>query len=440
MHIPRSRSLRAVVSSTGLAAVVAQLWQAAGSFGLQVLAARLLGASGLGTVSVCLGVIIVTTAVASGVVGDSLTVLDRFRPEIRAALLGWGLVLAALGGVVAGVGLVLTGLVEPRAGLAVGVAGVLFILEELARRILTATMRFWRLVLLDSSALVVSLGLIAVASRISDLSVTSFFLALAAGQAVGLVVGIALAPAAERWLPPLRGAAYRVVLGFGGWRGLQVAVNPTALTVLRMAVVAAAGTAALGTLEAARIFVAPATLAVQGFGSYLFASYARDRALPLSALFQRARRSSVWLGLGSLALGGATAVLAPTVGHLVTGPSFELAAGSVLAWAGYAAATASVQPFASLAAARGRQRAVLGIRTLDSLLGLLLLGTGLAWGRLPAAFAPVGLAVGLAIGGLLLRRLLVQMTVVSAEPGGSADYPTTNTLPRGQRSTAAVRA
>ena len=74
--------------------MVAQVWQAAGSFGLQLLAAWLLGASGLGLLSLCLSIIILATAVTSGMVGDSLVILDRRNRAIRAGLQFWALVLA----------------------------------------------------------------------------------------------------------------------------------------------------------------------------------------------------------------------------------------------------------------------------------------------------------------------------------------------------------
>lgn len=414
-----SARLYVIARSAALAAVVAQVWQAAGSFGLQLLAARLLGGPGLGAVSLCLGLIILATAVTSGLVGDSLTVLDRTRASIRGALIGWGLALAGVSGILVAAGLVATGFLDTSPGLAVGLATVLFVLEELVRRILTASMHFWRLVLLDTSALAVSLTLLAILASRSSLSVGSFFAALAAGQAAGIAVGLCLAPREERAWRSVRGAAFAEVVAFGGWRALQVAVNPSALTAMRMLVVTAAGTVALGALEAARIFVAPAMLVVQGLGSYLFASYARDRRLPLEALCRRASRAALWLSVGSLALGGLAAVLAPALGHLVTGSSIPLATPSVLGWAAYAAATASVQPFASLAAARGRQRAVLGIRMIDTTLGILLLGVGLAMGWLPTSLSPLALASSLAVAGLLLRRLLGGMTPLMAQGASS---------------------
>src|SRR3954462_5201774 len=81
-------------------AVGAQLSQALASFALQVLAARLLGASGLGTFALLYGAIVIGTALCTGLVGDSLTVLDRSPPRIRAGLQTLcGLVSAAAGAV-----------------------------------------------------------------------------------------------------------------------------------------------------------------------------------------------------------------------------------------------------------------------------------------------------------------------------------------------------
>jgi O-antigen/teichoic acid export membrane protein len=193
-----------------------------------------------------------------------------------------------------------------------------------------ATLRFWRLVIVDSVALiVVMLSLVAV-SVVGSITLGTFFLAIAAGQLAGLGVALALAPAAERHLVSLRGARIREVASFGGWRGAQVSVNPAVFTAMRVLVVAVAGTAALGQVEAARIYVAPAILAIQGIGSYLLASYARDRSLPLHALVSRALRSSLVLAAGALGLGVVLWAAVPLVGPWVTGDSFTLPAVTVL--------------------------------------------------------------------------------------------------------------
>jgi O-antigen/teichoic acid export membrane protein len=385
---------------------VAQVWQATASFGLQVAAAHLLGARGLGQLALCLGVIILTTAVTSGFVGDALTVLDRHDRGVRAGLQWWAGVLALVGPGVAGVVLWSVGVLEPAAAVWFVGAAALFQIEEVARRLLMATLRFWRLVIVDSVALVVVMVSLVVVSLVGTVTLGTFFLGIAAGQLAGLVVALALAPARERALVSLRGARIREVASFGGWRGAQVSVNPGVFTAMRVLVVAVAGAAALGQVEAARIYVAPALLAIQGIGSYLLASYARDRSLPLRALVSRASRSAMVLAGGALALGVLLFAATPVVGPWVTGGSFTLPAVTVLGWAVYAAATATLQPYVSLAAARGRQRAALAVRLVDGFVSLATLAVLLAVG-LPYEATPFVLAVGPVVGGLITRAVVL---------------------------------
>ncbi|HJX42977.1 MAG TPA: hypothetical protein VJ352_04820, partial [Geodermatophilus sp.] len=67
-------------------ALAGQVTQAVAGLALQVTAARELGAGGLAVFSLAYGAIVLVTAVCSGLVGDSLTVLDRTRPGVRAGL------------------------------------------------------------------------------------------------------------------------------------------------------------------------------------------------------------------------------------------------------------------------------------------------------------------------------------------------------------------
>ncbi|MBK8470240.1 MAG: hypothetical protein WAR57_03355 [Candidatus Phosphoribacter sp.] len=400
-------NLTRIARSGGLGAVVAQVWQAAGSFTLQVLAAHLLGASGLGTMALCLGAIVLTAAVASGLVGDSLTVLDRADPSIRAGLQAWALILLVAGPAVSGVALHVAGILDRGAALWFGAAAALFLAEELLRRVLMANMHFWRLVVVDTAALAATVGLLIALNGAQTLTIGAFLAAIAAGQLVGCLAAVALLPRAERRVVSLRHAGLRQVASFGVWRGIQVSVTPAAITVFRIVIIGAAGAATLGALEAARIFVAPATLIVQGLGSYLLASYARDRHVPMAVLRRRARRSSLGLALGALALGVAAAALVPSLGRVVSGDTFAIAPLAVIAWSVYAAAAATVQPFASLAAARGRQRAVVAVRIADSVLGvmvLLLVVRVLGW---PADLAPLALAAGLLVGGAVIRGMVL---------------------------------
>ncbi|KQZ90330.1 hypothetical protein ASD62_14570 [Phycicoccus sp. Root563] len=403
--LPTGR-LRALVTSHASGALVAQVWQAATSFVLQVVAAHVLGAKGLGLVSLCLGTIVLVTAVTSGFVGDSLTVLDRADSRVRGGLQWWALVLGTAGPALAAAVLWGTGSLDAaEAGLFL-LAAALFAVEEVGRRLLMASLRFWRLVVVDSVALATAVAALVVFGLAGTITLGSFLGAVALGQATGLLTVAAMLAPSERWGAPVRGGAVRDVASFGVWRGAQVAVNPGVFTAFRLLVVAVAGAAALGHLEAARILVAPALLMVQGLGSYLLASYGRDRSLALTALVTRARRGSAALVLGALGVGLLIWLAAPLVGPWVTGDGFTVPLLAVAGWACYAAAIASMQPFVSLAAARGRQRAMLGVRLLDAAVSLVAL---VAWllADLPTAATPFVLALGPVAAGLVTRFVVL---------------------------------
>ncbi len=384
--------------------MVAQVWQAVGSFGLQLLAAWLLGASGLGTLSLCLGIIVLATALASGMVGDSLVILDRRDRAVRGGLQFWALVLAVTSFVGVLVALPISGLLSPVEALLMGGALVAFQLEELVRRVQMATMRFWRLLVIDSAAVVSALVLVGVWALVTPVTLSTFLLGLLVGQSIGIIVGIALLPRDERVLVPLRGAAIRSVLGFGGWRGIQVSVAPLVLTVMRVVVAATAGRVALGELELARIYVAPVLLAVQGLGSYLLSTYVRDQGLGIQPLARRARRSAFALMGGALAAGALIVLVAPLAAPYLTGPNVALDRLALAGWVVYVAASGSLQPFASLAAARGRPAQVLRCRLVDAVVVVVALTVLLGQLSLSASWTPFVLAAGLFLGGVLVRR------------------------------------
>ena len=177
---------RRAVASPAVAAALAQLAQAAGSFVLQVVAAHALGARGLGVVSLCLGVIILVTAVTSGLVGDSLTVLDRHEPSVRAALQGLTIVMVAGGSTLAALALNLTGILDGPQAVAFAVATAVFQLEEVLRRVLMAALRFWTLLIVDGAAVGSTLVALAVLAATGEIEVGSFLVAIAIGQSVGI--------------------------------------------------------------------------------------------------------------------------------------------------------------------------------------------------------------------------------------------------------------
>lgn len=399
---------RRAVASPAIAAALAQLAQAAGSFMLQVVAAHAMGARGLGVVSLCLGAMILATAVTSGLVGDSLTVLDRHEPSVRAALQGLTLIMVAGGSTVVALALYLTGILDGPQAAAFAVATAVFQLEEVLRRVLMAALRFWTLLVVDAAAVGSTLIALAVLAANGGIEVASFLVAIAIGQSVGVIVAVLVLPVPERRLVPFAAPAFRRVLSFGGWRGAQVALTPLGLTASRLVVLGATGAVALGEVEAARVLGAPALLVVQGLGSYLLSTYARDRTVPLAALRRRARRASIAMAGTAVLVGAGVALLAPVIAPVVIGRSIDVDVVTVVGWAAFAAATATMQPFTSLAVARGHQRAVLVVRCLDVTVGVGLLAVALGMLSTSVSLTPFILAAGPVLGGVLVRAVVLR--------------------------------
>lgn len=419
------RRIGQFMRSRAVGAAVAQVWQALGSFGLQIAAAWSLGAAGLGLVSLCLGVIVLTTALVSGMVGDSLIVLDRSDRRIRGALQFWGLILCSVAGLTAGSAMAVSWLTITQAVL-FALALVAFQIEELVRRLLMANVLFWRLVAVDSVAVGTTLAGVAVWHAVAELSLGVFFGAMLIGQGLGTVTGLALTPAADRRWVSMRGAALRQVASYGIWRGAQISVAPAVLTTSRLLITLFAGAAALGQVEAARIVAAPLLLLVQGLGSYLFSTYSRDSALGARVLRTRARRASLGMIAGLVVLGAVLVIITPVLGRFVTASGFEIERITVACWVLYVMASASLQPFASLGAVLGRQRRLFLCRVLDAVFAASLLTAILATGVSPD-WAPLPLACGLALGGLLVRAWVLAPLTHDAE--GCADATKTEQAP-----------
>lgn len=393
-------------------ALVAQVAQALGNFVLQVLAARELGASGLGLFAFLFGALVMATAVSTGLVGDSLTVLDREEPAVRAALwrIGWLVVgistISAL--VVGSAGLSLT------VGVLFATAMASFMLADLTRRLLMAGLRFWALAVVDSLALAAAGLVLGCSALVGDVRLEHFLAALTVSQLTVVALGLWRLPRAERRLPPWGWGDWRAVMHYGTWRAVQQFVRPTALNAARWLVLVAAGTAAVGQLEVARVFVAPAMLLVQGLGSYLFASYAADRDLGVAQLRGRADRAAAAMVGGAVVVGAAAAVSVPVLGHLLSAGAFEVSPLAALGWACYAASCAAVMPYGSLAAVRGRQLAVLVVRLVDAALSLLLVAFFLLVVGVDPALVPWLLSVGSFVGGVLCRQVLLSQRATRA--------------------------
>jgi O-antigen/teichoic acid export membrane protein len=387
-------------------ALAGQVTLALSSFVLQVGASRELGAAGFGTFSLLLGAIVMATALTTGLLGDSLTVLDRRDPAIRAALFRLGAVLVT---VLSAIGFGLA-----RAELSVATAALFalalaaFVSADLGRRLLMANLRFWSLVLVDSAGFVAMLAFLVACHLTGSLSLDHFLVALTIGQAVAGLLALTRLPAGER-TPELRGRGdWRAVVGYGSWRAVQQFVRPAMLNAARWVVLVLAGAAAVGELEAARVFVAPAMLLVQGFGSYLFSSYAADRAQGPRALLGRADRAATIMLAGSAAVGVAAALLLPRLGSVLTADKYQLSLVATLGWACYAASCAAVLPYGSLAAVQGKQHWVLVVRVVDSALALTLVVVALMVVGVGTHWMPWLLSVGSFFGGLLCRQVLLR--------------------------------
>ena len=351
-------------------ALVAQVAQALGNFVLQVLAARELGASGLGMFAFLFGTLVMATAVSTGLVGDSLTVLDRHEPAVRAALwrIGW---------LVVGISTVAAFVVGTQASPSPWGSPVRDRHGLLHARRPDPASADGRPPFLDAGgrrplALAAAGLVLGCSALVGEVQLEHFLAALTVSQLTVVVVAFVGCPGRERRLPPWGWGDWRAVMHYGTWRAVQQFVRPTALNAARWLVLVAAGTAAVGQLEVARVFVAPAMLLVQGLGSYLFASYAADRDVGVAQLRGRADRAAAAMVGGAVVVGAAAAVSVPVLGHLLSAGAFEVSPLAALGWACYAASCAAVMPYGSLAAVRGRQLAVLVVRLVDAAVSLLL--------------------------------------------------------------------
>jgi hypothetical protein len=376
---------------------------------VQVAAARELGAAGLAAFSLGYGALVLGTAVCSGLVGDSLTILDRAEPRIRAGLLGWTALVSltvALAGVLAATW---SHLVPLWAAPLLGLACAAFIVEDTLRRLLEAIGRFWSLPLVDVTSLVLALGTLIVGGLTGPITMTTFVLAVLIGQGGAAVVAWWCLPAGERPRGPWRRPALGVVGSFGVWPALTQTIRPAAFTLLRVVLVALVGAAAYGPIEIARVYTAPILLVVTGVGSFLLPHYVAMRHRGMAANLKVADRTVLVLLPGAAAMGTSCLLLLPWLGGLLTGGDYPVPLAAAVAWTGYGVTAAALLPYSRLALVHGGQRRVLALRTLE--LGSLALAALLVLCIDGAeVWTPLALAVGPGLAAVVLRQsLLVPM-------------------------------
>jgi O-antigen/teichoic acid export membrane protein len=422
LESPQTRAPSGSARSRLVGAVVAQGTQAFGGLLLSVAAARLLGAAGLGVFALVYGVVVLATAVSSGLVGDSLVVLDRSDPAVRSGLVWWSVGVTAAAGAVALPAAWIGGL-PTTAVLACAAATSAFMLQDLARRALMAVRRFWALVVVDGVGIAVMLAVIAVGVTRQDATLALILAALAVGQTVSVAVAACfLRRSLHRWRPT-REPGLRQVWHFGSWQAAGQAVRPTALTIMRTLVVVAVGAAAYGPLEAARVYTAPLIVLITGVNSFMLPHYVGRRDRPVTENLGVADRTVLGLAVACLGLGGVAMLLLPVAGPLLTGGGFEVPALAVAGWSLFAACGAALLPYAGLAAALREQRRLLLLRSLE-VPGLLVVA--LVVGLVPdhPSLVPFAMAVGPASVALAVRqRILVSMAAGQPIPGAGVLTP-----------------
>jgi O-antigen/teichoic acid export membrane protein len=393
------------MTRSAVGAVGAQGAQALASFVLQILVVRALGLDGLGAFAILYGVMVLLAGVVTGFVGDSLVVLDRRDRTIRSALEQYALAISIVGAAAAGVAGWATGLLTPVEAALFALAAALFALEELMRRLLMANLRFWRVAAIDLVGFAAAMATLGVTAAVGDVSLDSFLVAIALGQAVAIVVGAALLPREERFVVSLARGGLTTVAGYGFWRACQQLLRPALLTAVRTLVTLALGLAMTGLLESARVYVAPAMLVVSGLTSFLFVSYAKEQETPLRRRLSRADRAVVAL-LGATAVIGIVFVVAlPVAGPVLFGVTPPLVA--VLGWLVYTASVSAVTPYGALAAVGGRQATVFAIRLADTALSCAAVAVALSLGA-AVETVPLVLAAGSLAGGIALRVLVLR--------------------------------
>jgi O-antigen/teichoic acid export membrane protein len=257
------------------------------------------------------------------------------------------------------------------------------------------------------------------------LTVGTFMLALLIGQIVASAVAIVRLPHSERWLAPWRGANLTTVFHFGFWRSAAQSVRPATLTAVRVVITAIAGVTLYGHLEAARVYMAPALLIVNGIGSFLLPMYVRRVSDGAVALVHRADKAALSLLVSSLVMGVLATALVPIFGTIVTGHGVRVSELAVFGWSVYAASCAAVMPYGSLAAVLGVPSKIMIYRVVEAVVSISVVWIVVAADQV--SWSPLVMSAGPFIGGYAIRRWVllpivrVERGVIAAEASSTRD-------------------
>ncbi|HTO01327.1 MAG TPA: hypothetical protein VL068_11690 [Microthrixaceae bacterium] len=388
-----------------LGAVVSQSISSLSSLLLAAIAARELGAEGLGAFAILFSIVITFNALTSGYVGDSLTVLDRFDPDIRRALLAAAVTSTILAIITAWASALALGL---GAGATLAFAGALtaWVWEEYFRRLLINIHEFWKLAINDAAFLLTALASIGVLHSFDRLTLSTLFLAMILGSTSCVVLATFQLPTIELALPERGSIAVRKLNSFAIWRAAQTAIRSLSMSVVRIAVALVATTAAVGDLEAARILATPMTTVVAGAAAFILPRMAAEERGEAGARQTPVVKVSLLLGGVSLVIGIICTLLVPTIAAPILGDRVAVDQLAALHWALFASAFGLGVPLGNALVAMKQSRLTFWIRLLDAVLGVSL-ATLLAWAISPS-WTPLGLTIGALIGAgccfIALRR------------------------------------
>jgi O-antigen/teichoic acid export membrane protein len=394
--------------ANGVAAVLSNGIAAASSFALQLVAARTLGATGLGRFSLLTSILITVAAVQSGWIGDSLTVLDRFAPSTRAALVRSQQGAFVLALVLGGIGAAVFRITGPGVALVFGVALALWLLEDTGRRLLMARKEFWKAVLNDGIYAAVALGALTV-YLVTDhhVSLGTLVWSMAIGSGAACLAAAIQLPRQELARTPSGTSVDMAGLSaFAVWRAAQIGLRPASQFLMRALVAGSLSSAALGRLEAGRLLLAPVLVVINGAGLLLLPTYT-DRLRRGTFSLASVRKAMLFLSGLALVAGAAALLSADWVGPLVTGGSFEVSRLAIVSWTLLMAGFGAGIPAGLALVAAEQPRQTFLVRTADSALGLVLALAVVALGE--PDLAPAGLAVGAGIGAVWMFWKLRQL-------------------------------
>ncbi len=411
-------------ASRPVGALVSQGIVAAASLGLQLIAFSQLGAGGLGAFSLLFGILITVNSIQSGWIGDSLTVLDRFEPGYRRALIHSQVLVVGLTFVVTTVVALPVGGVDLNTAVLFGFASTAWVVEETMRRLLIARREFWKLAANDAAFAVGSFSLVGF-TMLTDNQFTleTLVLALFAGAVVAIGFGFAQLPHVELSRGLLGPSRMNELASFAFWRAAQIGLRPGSQAIVRFIVVAAVSVEALGELEAARLLLAPILTAVNGAGVYLLPTY--------SSQIREGRRFRPGVPTAMLVVGGVAAsygllavVLRAPLTSLLPGDATAITATALIAWTAYSVGFGAGVPAGNAMVALSRSREAFFVRCIDAAVGIIAASLLAVIGWVDGV--PFGLAAGTGVGAaLLLRRL----SDGNGNGNGNGSHDRTGSLP-----------